>query len=1821
MVDFKSIILVKFPILVLIVILLLSCSNQTNHAPEFEIITLTSDQAGQETVSDQVIDSGKHAYIHPEVQVFKEEKVRVVVRVKDKDKLKDFDSDDISDDYVTLEVDQEDLEELSDEDIEVFPNREYHILLTDSVPAMNAQTFWNLNYTGNGVRIAILDTGVESTHPDLIGRVVLAQDFSATGNPEDYNGHGTHVAATAAGSQGVAPDASILNAKVLDNLGDGTTSSISSGIYWAIDPDDDPSTDDGADIISMSLGAPYSSPDPVIDAAIEEAVSNGITVVIASGNCGPGGNCGSYVGVTVPGSNSEALTVGATDNNMIWHDFSGGDIVSGEIKPDVVAPGVSITSATVNAGYTTKTGTSMATPHVAGAVALLLEMNDSLTHVEIKEFLQNRAVDLGIEGKDNQYGWGFVDIAQLDENSSIVGETNQSEDDEIIILDYQPIQNVTPQNQTAHLSQDQIFEENFLADYCSGYRYCGDRCWPSCSDSDYPNWNCKPNGKGACCIDGYPYYDSNTEHCTDDPEDYGCYDDYPYPCPEVGLCFTLPGSCSRVSECDGNYFYCEKITSEPNCDSNGEPHCCPHYDPYWWNSDMGCHDEPEGSAPYCGDGICNSGETEWTCPDDCGNPCNSNECVSHYWEECIDNGDTCCEGDDDDSDPLTEFPQYYCNYDETWEECSNEYRNMDGCEKAGDYYCTQHDGLWKLRDCPLGCSGNDCVASVCGNGRCEESESKSSCSDDCYSDIKIVKFVSPPSQVIEGEEVTINVRLKNYGSSSDTTKIEAAIIPKNFWSASFGDMGFDEISTCCASNEYYAANEVTLVGGQTQDIPFTFKVPRRDSIDHCRSGRTAWGDDFMIATYMYDQCCINGNCMVQDDEKKDITVILECQSDIDCINEHGDDYRCDIFKSPNECVYDPCPDECKDYNQYSCRRGDVYRCEQQSGGCYDYDRVDRCYGDEVCISGSSSCQISTKNTRMYLEEAEKGQLIFKQPGDVIVVNLDHRGDETITLNYDSSVFTGDCGSSISITSDKICAFNIGESANIGKYTFQIVGSNSETVEIINNPNMLIITNKDRLTERFDDNSGVRDLLKQAYQTARENSGVVYDTSLYVPGSPFTSYSAYKPYPDIMRYDVNDFSLALGRFVDSKCNGCRNIVLLGDDYVIPYYRVDYADISMWNFVKSWGKNHTETDYLYTDQPYIKETIKTAGDIGSLFDSREHKRIIFVTPDNTAGIDFEITKLKNTINSAYGYDWDDIDTYKSSEIDCDSYFSLSRGTMIVLGNRDNNNAVKCLPWFEIGSLSSDTFKAAIEIERNVWGKNEYALVLSGDVESALLNLDRLLQNPFLIDGSLKDAEALYIHEISDPPDFPMEALTFAEHAGGWVLGTCEEGGTGEIVACSATDFTVSLIPPIDAITDVRDLALYCPAYLFNKITGKKGELFDGIVCGGSLAGTGVTIGKYVGAATIVGAPIAAGAGTAGEVATTIYKRIFKTAKVIFKSDVGNFIKYLDKLEVFKFQNLKTFFGLNSWKDVGGLNKGWKAMSTTLNEHRTMWRLINGKFDPDTLSKTVKTVDDMDDIAKGGESLMRLGILIDDIPYTNNVEKAEFILGLGKLIKRMGVTPEALKRIDFDPDIRMGGRFDPASKVLSFPFNKVPKLNTIAHELAHAVTNYNLYKKIKAVDPTLANKLFNDEEYAVQSWRGLYELMADRKMSKVVDGIGLDDFKKTALQHGVDFQTITGIDNMIHLQIKAEGLAKRDAVQYLGYIYGVAKHKKDGATMKAIADFIDLDPGFKPAKDDIIRFGETLGDEVDILDKPASRIKEVLLDLENQINDIDAKLGDWQ
>ncbi|MEU0185942.1 S8 family peptidase [Streptomyces sp. NPDC006207] len=289
--------------------------------------------------------------------------------------------------------------------------------LDRSTAQIGAPAAWAAGYDGAGVTVAVLDTGVDATHPDLRDRVDAQVNFSESPDTVDRVGHGTHVASTVAGSgarsdgkyKGVAPGARIISGKVLGDDGSGSPSGIIAGMQWAVAQ--------GAKVVNLSLGSDDTpETDPVEQAVNGLSADSGTLFVIAAGNGGPAaGTIGS------PGSAAAALTVGAVDRADAIAEFSSrGPTADGSLKPDLTAPGVDIVAAKAAEGvegdpaadgYVSMSGTSMATPHVAGAAAILAQQHPDWTGGRIKAVLTGSAApatDLAAFAQ----GTGRTDIAR-----------------------------------------------------------------------------------------------------------------------------------------------------------------------------------------------------------------------------------------------------------------------------------------------------------------------------------------------------------------------------------------------------------------------------------------------------------------------------------------------------------------------------------------------------------------------------------------------------------------------------------------------------------------------------------------------------------------------------------------------------------------------------------------------------------------------------------------------------------------------------------------------------------------------------------------------------------------------------------------------------------------------------------------------------------------------------------------------------------------------------------------------------------------------------------------------------------------------------------------------------------------------------------------------------------------------------------------------------------------------------------------------------------------------------------------------------------------
>ncbi len=324
----------------------------------------------------------------------------------------------------------------------VYEDIMFSITLDESVPETKANQLWDLGYAGEGIKVAVIDTGVNCENPYI--NCAGGYDFKNNdAYPTDSHGHGTHVSGIIASNhttyRGVAPEALIVPYKVCNTGTDCSLTAILAALERA--------AEDKVDVISMSLGGSGSA-DDIISEVISNLTNQNIIVVVSAGNNGPGINT-----IGSPGSAPDAITVGAYQINGSIADFSSrgpiaysSNLLAG-IKPDLIAPGVNIISTWPSNQFMSASGTSMSCPHVSGAAALLKQAHPDWTAKQIKSALTLSAIDTNHDLLAQ--GAGKMDIAAANNVSLLVDSAN-------IFLNY-----INGKNSTYYLNPIGISDQNY----------------------------------------------------------------------------------------------------------------------------------------------------------------------------------------------------------------------------------------------------------------------------------------------------------------------------------------------------------------------------------------------------------------------------------------------------------------------------------------------------------------------------------------------------------------------------------------------------------------------------------------------------------------------------------------------------------------------------------------------------------------------------------------------------------------------------------------------------------------------------------------------------------------------------------------------------------------------------------------------------------------------------------------------------------------------------------------------------------------------------------------------------------------------------------------------------------------------------------------------------------------------------------------------------------------------------------------------------------------------------------------------------------------
>jgi subtilisin family serine protease len=291
-----------------------------------------------------------------------------------------------------------------------------------NIAAVGSPAAWSSGYTGQGVVVATLDSGVDLSHPDLASRWRGGTNswFDPYGqhsaSPVDLTGHGTGTMGVMVGgdaggtSIGMAPGSHWIAARVFDDSGKSTATAIHAAFQWLLDPDGNPNTADAPNVVNSSWSYGYGGTcNLAFQPDVQALRASGIVPVFAAGNFGPGSSTS-----VSPANYPEALAVGAVNNSdSIYSVSSRGPSACGETStsyPEIVAPGVGIRTAGLYGTYQVLSGTSLSAPHVAGALALLLSAHPNLSASQQESALEQGAHDLGVTGRDNTFGFGRLDV-------------------------------------------------------------------------------------------------------------------------------------------------------------------------------------------------------------------------------------------------------------------------------------------------------------------------------------------------------------------------------------------------------------------------------------------------------------------------------------------------------------------------------------------------------------------------------------------------------------------------------------------------------------------------------------------------------------------------------------------------------------------------------------------------------------------------------------------------------------------------------------------------------------------------------------------------------------------------------------------------------------------------------------------------------------------------------------------------------------------------------------------------------------------------------------------------------------------------------------------------------------------------------------------------------------------------------------------------------------------------------------------------------------------------------------------------------------------
>lgn len=587
-------------------------------------------------------------------------------------------------------------------------------------------------------------------------------------------------------------------------------------------------------------------------------------------------------------------------------------------------------------------------------------------------------------------------------------------------------------------------------------------------------------------------------------------------------------------------------------------------------------------------------------------------------------------------------------------------------------------------------------------------------------DLTVTSIYTDPASPTEKDTFSVKFDIKNAGSEAVPSGFKSNVFingePKGTWCYTI-NLGAGSTETCSFAKQKWAPGSYAVrVFADAEDV-----------INELTETNNELEKQIEISQY----------CKIKDGSAAD----CDCNTNTDCPSG----YYCNLKDGYDPCKPLACKDECTQTG-YLCSQGDSYECGNfDTDTCLDKKLKQVCSLSQKCSQAKGGCEEAASPVKLQLEDSPSHDItVYKQPGDTIEVtitseklqDIDFSQPENFTLTY------GVCGGKTAAAPGETkCVFQISETTAAGKYQF-VANEKTATVAVIEKPKAVIVTNKQKLNEHFsNDKAGVKALLEQAYQYAsNEMDTVVYYLDREAEGHPFQTFNDYKETFAEPKLTDNTYASKVADFVKSRCSEC-SILLLGDDFVVPFHRHNVINEKG----LLWWKD-LETSNIYTDLPYNSVTLTAFSqlDYDKFFQSGP---VAIVIPSYMGKDDNDFLELKKALVDTYHsfkleqnkecspiyfgartvtfphyckgecFNTDGcevgnknltstelITVLQSEEVGCNSFSKLEGKTLILIGDKENNQAMACFPWVQSSEYP------LISLQRNVWDGSKGAILVN-------------------------------------------------------------------------------------------------------------------------------------------------------------------------------------------------------------------------------------------------------------------------------------------------------------------------------------------------------------------------------------------------------------------------------------------------------------------------------------------------------------------------------